>query len=358
MAMIEQTYNLDLVPNGQPLVVNVSQYDVNSRTLTFNLFNGGVAYAPETGTAAYIMGSKPDQTGFIYAMTVSGNSASVEIYQQMTAVAGDIPCEVRLVDTSGAVIGSANFVLSVEKAALDEDAVISESDIPVFENLAAQAAASAAEASASATQAAALFPSGGTAGQVLTKTTSGTEWADQTGGGGTENLKVTITYANSTYSADHTYAEIMANIEAGGMPCAQYGDRVLELIQYSSTFIRFGYVPTSSGMNYYSINSDGTVNYYANNIGTTVRYYLTTLGSATATSDSTVYSGGYKLTLTNSTVAQLSKADVFFPNGDYSGNVTWETTPGEIEVYFDQNPNGKTIWISWETMVYTACTIS
>ena len=146
MALIEQNYNLDLVPSGKPMVVNVSQYDKDSRRLVFNLFNGGVAYAPETGTAAYIMGSKPDQTGFIYGMTVEGTKASVDIYQQMTAVAGNIPCEIRLADPSGAVIGSANFTLAVEKAALDEDAVISETDIPVFENLAAQAAASAAEA--------------------------------------------------------------------------------------------------------------------------------------------------------------------------------------------------------------------
>lgn len=274
-ALIEQNYNLDLVPSGKPLVVNVSQYDVNSRRLTFNLFNGGVAYAPETGTAAYIMGSKPDQTGFIYGMTVEGTKASVDIYQQMTAVAGNIPCEIRLADPSGAVIGSANFTLAVEKAALDEDAVISETDIPVFENLAAQAAASAAEAADSAADAAQTaasihgIPTGGTAGQILTKGSAtdydaGWEDIDALPAGGTAgqvltkqsstdgdagwesieipptDLAVNLTYTQgSGYSADHTYAEIRANIAAGGNPYVVYNTNVYRMTTIATSWVIF-----------------------------------------------------------------------------------------------------------------------
>lgn len=304
-ALIEQNYNLDLVPNGKPLVVNVSQYDVNSRRLTFNLFNGGVAYAPETGTAAYIMGSKPDQTGFIYGMTVEGTKASVDIYQQMTAVAGNIPCEIRLADQSGAVIGSANFTLAVEKAALDEDAVISETDIPVFENLAAQAAASAAEAATSAQTAAGFFPSTGTAGQFLQKTANGNQWADvdafpstgtdgqylqKTGTGvqwadvdalptgGTTgqvltkqsaadgdagwtnptaaNMVINLTYIQgSGYSADHTYDEIRANVDAGGSPYVVYSGWVCQLYRVTSQQIQFAYTGMTTNIFTVSISN-------------------------------------------------------------------------------------------------------
>lgn len=276
MALIEQNYNLDLVPSGKPMVVNVSQYDKDSRRLVFNLFNGGVAYAPETGTAAYIMGSKPDQTGFFYGMTVEGTKASVDIYQQMTAVAGNIPCEIRLADPSGAVIGSANFTLAVEKAAMDEDEVISETDIPVFENLAAQAAASAAEAADSATAAAQTaasihgIPAGGTAGQILTKGSAtdydaGWEDIDALPAGGSAgqvltkqssvdgdavwgnieappgDLAVTLTLTTQTgrYSADHTYDEIMSNIAAGGSPYAVYNTNVYHIATIGSTWIIF-----------------------------------------------------------------------------------------------------------------------
>ena len=272
MALIEQNYNLDLVPSGKPMVVNVSQYDKDSRRLVFNLFNGGVAYAPETGTAAYIMGSKPDQTGFIYGMAVEGTKASVDIYQQMTAVAGNIPCEIRLADPSGAVIGSANFTLAVEKAALDEDTVISETDIPVFENLAAQAAASAAEAADSATAAAQTaasihgIPAGGTAGQILTKGSAtdydaGWEDIDALPAGGTagqvltkrsatdgdaawsdippSDMVITLTYENGRYTADHTYEEIVANINGGGSPYAVYNTNVYSVTTIGSTWIIF-----------------------------------------------------------------------------------------------------------------------
>lgn len=176
-------------------------------------------------------------------------------------------------------------------------------------------------------------------------------------GGAVVDLLITITKSGSTYSADKTYAEIMTNINNGGHPMAKYGDDVFRLAYYSSTLVKFGYLPSVGGANYFSITSSNTVNYYLIAI-TGTRYYLTTLGSATAISDSAVYSSGYKLTLTDSSITQTSKADVHFPNGDYSGNVTWETTAGKVDLYFDQNPNSKTIWVSWETMSYTSATIS
>lgn len=87
-------------------------------------------------------------------------------------------------------------------------------------------------------------------------------------------------------------------------------------------------------------------------------YYTTTLGAASATSDSTVYSGGYKLTISNPTITANSTAVVFFPNGDYSGNVTWITAAGKVDLYFDQNPNSKQIRVEWKTLTYSPATIS
>ena len=378
MALIEQVYNLDLVPNGRPLVVNVSQYDQGSRALTFNFFKDNVAFTPPAGYSANITGTKPDGTGFMYAMTVSGSAATVEVTQQMCAVAGDCPCEIRLIDGNSNVLGTANFTLSVEKAAMDDDTVISESDIPYFEDLATQAAASAASAAASA----AIFPTGGTAGQVLTKTATGTAWDDvdalPTGGTagqvltkqsstdgdaawedpqGGDPMVVNITYANGTYSADKTYAEIMANINAGGQPVAKYGDNILQVVRYSSSQVVFGELPQSTGIGRFYISNANTVTYILSTISPT-NYYATTLGSASATSDSTVYSGGYKLTVSNTTITANSTAVVFFPNGDYSGNVTWITSTGKVDLYFDQNPNGYAIRVEWKTLNYSSATIS
>lgn len=355
MALIEQVYNLDLVPNGRPLVVNVSQYDQGSRALTFNFFKDNVAFTPPTGYAAHITGTKPDGTGFMYAMTVSGSAATVEVTQQMCAVAGDCPCEIRLIDGNSNVLGTANFTLAVERAAMDDDTVISESDIPYFEDLATQAAASAASAAASASSASALIPTGGTEGQVLTKTATGTAWEDAQGGA---TMVVSVTRSGSTYTADKTYAEIMAEINSGGIPVAKYATWVLPLASASSSLVSFGYFPTAIGVSAINITSSNAIS-IADNYIAPVRYYNKTLGSAEAVSDSTIYTNGYLLTITSGTVTNLTDVEVEFPNGDYSGNVTWITGDDhKILLYFDQNPNGKAIRVEWKTLTYTVVTVS
>jgi hypothetical protein len=203
--MITQTYSLDLVPGGNQLVVNVSQYDKLGRLLVFNLYQAGLAYSIPSGTGATIKGTKPDGKGFDYAMTVGNGKVSIIVPQQMTAVAGDTVCEVMLTDSAGNTIATANFILSVEHAAMDDATVVSDSDIPVFEGLVAQATTQAANASASASKAATsatasansasasassaakaetaynntkpLIPTNtGAVGQVLTKTSSGSQW--------------------------------------------------------------------------------------------------------------------------------------------------------------------------------------
>lgn len=349
MALIEQVYNLDLVPNGRPLVVNVSQYDQGSRALTFNFFKDNVAFTPPSGYAAHITGTKPDGTGFMYAMTVSGSAATVEVTQQMCAVAGDCPCEIRLIDGNSNVLGTANFTLAVERAAMDDDTVISESDIPYFEELATQAAASAASAAASA----AIFPTGGEAGQVLTKTATGTAWEDAA----MATMVVNITYADSAYSADKTYAEIMANINQGDIPIAKYGTGIYHLLGYDTNYVRFGAHIVEYGDTIVYISSSNTVSYGTQYVSPT-RYYAQALGSATAVSNSTIYTNGYKLTLSNSTITSTTACNVLFPNGDYSGNVTWETSAGKVDIYFDQNPNSKAIRVEWKTLTYSSATIS
>lgn len=193
--MIEQTYFLDMIPGeSTPPMVHVSQFDVNSRTLTFNLMKGGVAYVPDAGMSVTLDGMKPDNTVFSYPMTVDGSSVSIDVLTQMTVVSGHVRCEVSVSNQTGK-IGSANFILAVEESPIDSGS-ISESDIPIFEDLKnqAQQAAASAEQSASdaedfatdaetaATSVSAILPaSAGTTGQVLTKTATGADWVDNQG---------------------------------------------------------------------------------------------------------------------------------------------------------------------------------
>lgn len=198
--MITQEYFLDMIPGeSTPPVVHVSQFDVNSRTLTFNLMKGGVAYEPTAGMSVTLDGAKPDGTAFSYPMTVNGSAVSIDVKTQMTVVSGHVKCEVSVSNVSGK-IGSANFILAVEEAAIDDDA-ISETDIPIFEDLknqaqqaAASAEQSASDASSAASAVSSIVPaSAGTTGQVLTKTTTGADWQDVDGlpAGGTTGQVLT-----------------------------------------------------------------------------------------------------------------------------------------------------------------------
>lgn len=165
--MFSQTINLDLAPRGVKPVVHVSQYDNQSGAFIFNLYNNDVAFTIPVSAAVLINGLKPDGNVFSFAATsYSGNVVRCDCLQQMTAVAGDVECELRI-RTATEIIGTINFILAVEAAPLHDDSVISETMIPLIEqavdiaaNLAEyietteQAAETATDAAQTATQAA------------------------------------------------------------------------------------------------------------------------------------------------------------------------------------------------------------
>lgn len=169
--MYTQETNLNVVPSGVRPVIHCSQYDNNLSAIRFKLYKENTEFVIPTGAAVIINGYKPDNTGFSYAASaISGNVATINVTQQMTAIAGDVLCELR-VRTENQIIGTLNFVLRVEPAPLTDDSVLSETDIPLIEqavdiaaNLAeyiqatydnaAAAKASAEAAEASATDAA------------------------------------------------------------------------------------------------------------------------------------------------------------------------------------------------------------
>ena len=135
--MTTQTINLNMIPGGVLPVVYASQYDNQVDALIFKLYNGGDVFNVPVGAAVLINGTKPpvdgEITGFSYSAASSvGNTVVCNVTQQMTAVVGDVLCElrVRMVDQ---IIGSVNFILRVEQSALNDDTVLSETEIPLIE---------------------------------------------------------------------------------------------------------------------------------------------------------------------------------------------------------------------------------
>lgn len=152
MSMTTQTYQLDIVPFGPPVIIPMSQYDTGSRTLAFTLYNAQQPFTIPSGATAVLGGTKPDGHAFEYACAISGQTITCTITEQMTAAAGYTDCEITL-SKDMERLATANFKLHVERSALDRDA-ISDSDFTYVLDLTNTATAKASEAAKSATAAA------------------------------------------------------------------------------------------------------------------------------------------------------------------------------------------------------------
>lgn len=133
--MITQRTRLDMRPGGVLPVVHVSQYDNDGGALIFDLYSGGQVWNVPAGYSVLLNGLKPDNYGFSYAATsISGNTVVCNLTTQMTAVAGAVICELRVRNGAGTqIIGSVNFILQVEPAALTDSTIISDTMIPLIE---------------------------------------------------------------------------------------------------------------------------------------------------------------------------------------------------------------------------------
>lgn len=156
--MITQSFELNLIPGGVKPIVKASQYDKESRTLLIALFAGPVAFPVPDGAEVLIQGTKKDETGFQYDCTAAGNVVTATIEQQMTVFPGDVEIELQIL-VSGQTLGTGNFILQVEEAALKDDTIISETDIPIIQRIpeyVSEAAGYAYDAQESAEEAAAV----------------------------------------------------------------------------------------------------------------------------------------------------------------------------------------------------------
>lgn len=149
--MITQSINLNLVPGGVLPRINISQYDKGSRTFNFHLFNESLEFEIPEGCSITIQGTKKDKTGFQYPCTYEGAWVFVDVTEQMSVLAGEVPAELVITDTNLNTLGTCNFVIDVEAAALAQDTVISETDIPLMYR-AIEAAAIASQAAGNAQQ--------------------------------------------------------------------------------------------------------------------------------------------------------------------------------------------------------------
>lgn len=229
--MITQTINLDLIPSGVKPVIYVNQYDTQTAAFIFKLYNGGSAFSVPPGASVVIEGQKPDRTAFTYAAeSFSGQSVTVGCEQQMTAVAGDTECELRIrLDDGGStqIIGTTNFIMRVEPAALSDDSVISETMIPLIEQ-AVDIAADLAESLAIATEAADTASS---AADTATTAAANAAIYDANVTSAYNSIETAKSNANTAATAANTAAASLTGftatatgLSAGSSPTASYNN--------------------------------------------------------------------------------------------------------------------------------------
>lgn len=151
--------NLSVIPGDALPVIHLSQYDKNLTTLEFHLFGPIEDYAIPNNSSVTIIGTKPDNTGFEYGCTYSGNTVTVSVRDQMTVVAGNTPAQLRVTDSSGNLLHTLRFILAVEPSALSDSTIISKTELPLLESAAENASAARSSATAAASSASAAAKS-------------------------------------------------------------------------------------------------------------------------------------------------------------------------------------------------------
>lgn len=237
--MITFGLDLNLIPGKVLPRLNVSQYD-KGQTVSVSLWNGDVPYSIPAGCTAQVVGTKADKTGFMYECTIENGQPSFVITDQMTVFPGEVTLEVIIMDTDNR-IGTVNFILDVERAALADDTQISESDLPIIQQLPEIRAE--VEAAAALAEAWAVGP--GTE-QEPSATNNAYYWAMQAAsaaGGGlqpsvvqtlpTENISTSTIYfvPSSDPSASNYYDEYI-NLDGTSQGWELIGTTAIDLTDY------------------------------------------------------------------------------------------------------------------------------
>ena len=129
---------LNLVPGGVMKCVHVNQVNKNIE-IQFKIMNGAAPYNLPEGVTCTIRGTKGDAFGYAAeaAVTAGSNVITVTLTEQLTAVAGagNIFELVFVGAADDMKVSTENFILAVERQAMGEDTVISDSDLSYAEQV-------------------------------------------------------------------------------------------------------------------------------------------------------------------------------------------------------------------------------
>lgn len=134
---INHAVDLNLSASIMPPVLNMAQYDANSRTIVATLWDGTSGFTIPTGASVMVRFGKPDGTGGLYdeteageAITYSGNVVTAPVASQMLSVAGKVQADIEIYQTgeteqAAVKLATFCFAVNIEKAAYQDAEMIS-----------------------------------------------------------------------------------------------------------------------------------------------------------------------------------------------------------------------------------------
>lgn len=130
---VTKNITLDLLETGSPVIIKAKQNDRNTRYIAAHLYVDGLAYQVPIGTEIAFRYKKPDGTAGFYdalpdnspAITVSGNTVTVELVEQVLTAAGCVHCEINMYNAASEKLTTFTFEISVEESVLTDAEIIS-----------------------------------------------------------------------------------------------------------------------------------------------------------------------------------------------------------------------------------------
>ena len=134
---INHNVDLNLSASVMPPVLNMAQYDANSRTIVATLWDGTSGFNVPSDAVVMVRFGKPDGTGGLYdktesgeAITYSGNVVTAPVATQMLSVAGKVQADIEIYQSGATEQASVKlatfcFTVNVEKAAYPDAEIIS-----------------------------------------------------------------------------------------------------------------------------------------------------------------------------------------------------------------------------------------
>ena len=130
---VTKNITLDLLETGSLVIIKAKQNDRNTRYIAAHLYVDGLAYPVPNGTEIAFRYKKPDGTAGFYdalpdnspAITVSGNTVTVELVEQVLTAAGCVHCEINMYNAASEKLTTFTFEISVEESVLTDAEIIS-----------------------------------------------------------------------------------------------------------------------------------------------------------------------------------------------------------------------------------------